>query len=66
MEKQVLVTYATKYGGTGEIADKIGDAKETPALINWDQFRNHILPTHNGYTSPESVPGVQYKEDGHG
>ena len=32
MDKQVLVTYATKYGGTAEIADKIGQVLRQAGL----------------------------------
>jgi len=32
MDKQVLVAYATKYGGTAEIAEKIGEVLEAAGL----------------------------------
>lgn len=38
MEKQVLVAYATKYGGTAEIAEKIGQVLEQTGL------RADVLP----------------------
>ena len=39
MDKQVLVTYATKYGGTAEIAERIGQVLREAGL------RAEVLPT---------------------
>ncbi len=44
------------------VADKVGDAKETPALFDREDFRDHILPADNNGACPKAVPGIQHKE----